>query len=260
MSETFRCEDKETLVAYLYGEIDADDRREVERHLRACSACASETEGLQAVRRDLEAWMPPEPQLGFTISQKPAAVLRPSRWSLPAIPVWAQAAAAVLVIAASAAIANLQVRYGSDGLTVTTGWMQPSTQLPASTQTPAAVAQDWQPALSALERDLRNELASMRRTSSPEPITTKNESPATIDSTAILRRVQAMLDESEQRQRQELALRVTQVRREAEMNRQADLIRIDRTFGTLQGRAFKTAADQQEVMNLLRRVSVQPNQ
>lgn len=260
MSETFRCEDKETLVAYLYGEIDADQGREVERHLRGCAACARETEGLQAVRRDLEAWMPPEPQLGFTITQKPATVLRPSRWSVPAIPAWAQVAAAVLVIAAGAAIANLQMRYGSDGLTVTTGWMQPSTQVAVPAPAPAVAAQDWQPALIALERDVRNELASMKRASSPEIVATKDNTPATIDSAAILRRVQALVEESEQRQRQELALRVTQVRREVEMNRQADLIRIDRTFGTLQGRAFKTAADQQEVMNLLRRVSVQPNQ
>ena len=29
MSETFRCDDKDTLVAYLYGEIDAVGRRVV---------------------------------------------------------------------------------------------------------------------------------------------------------------------------------------------------------------------------------------
>ena len=44
MTETIRCDDKDTLVAYLYGEIDADERREVERHLRTCAACAEETD------------------------------------------------------------------------------------------------------------------------------------------------------------------------------------------------------------------------
>jgi anti-sigma factor RsiW len=46
MSEVFRCEDKETLVAYLYGDIEVAVRREVERHLRTCSACTREVEGL----------------------------------------------------------------------------------------------------------------------------------------------------------------------------------------------------------------------
>ena len=40
MTEVFRCEDKDTLVAYLYGEVDGDARREVERHLRTCAVCA----------------------------------------------------------------------------------------------------------------------------------------------------------------------------------------------------------------------------
>ena len=53
MSEIFGCDDKDTLVAYLYSELDADGRREVERHLRTCAACAHEVEGLRAVRQDL---------------------------------------------------------------------------------------------------------------------------------------------------------------------------------------------------------------
>ena len=161
MSETFRCDDKETLVAFLYGEIDADGRREVERHLRTCAACAEEIEGLQAVRRDLEAWMPPVPESGFTIVQKPAPVLRPSRWaSASTMPAWAQVAAAALVIGVGAAIANLQVRYGNDGVVVSTGWMTPA---PSARAGAGAVAtrpsEEWKPALVALEQQLRAELS-----------------------------------------------------------------------------------------------------
>jgi anti-sigma factor RsiW len=91
MSEVFRCEDKETLVAYLYGEVDAGVRREVERHLRTCTACAREAEGLQHVRQDLQLWMPPEPELGFSIVQhaagtRPAPVLTSSRWASASAP------------------------------------------------------------------------------------------------------------------------------------------------------------------------------
>lgn len=259
MSETFSCDDKIMLVAYLYGEIDADGHREVERHLRSCAACAQEAEGLRAVRQDLQTWLTPEPELGFTIVQKPATVLRSSRWSsLGARPTWAQVAAAVLVIAAGAALANLQVRYGHDGLTLTTGWMAPSTAAPAPVQVEGVRTEDWRLALTALERDLRTELAQMRRTGAPEAIPVRASAPAATDTAAILRRVQTMLDESEQRQRQELAVRLIQLNRDVEMRRRADLVNINQSFGALTGRTFKAEAGQQEVVNYLRRVAAQP--
>ena len=131
MSETFRCDDKETLVAYLYGEVGPDQAREVERHLRTCEPCSEEIGSLQMVRQDLESWVPPVPALDFAIARQPApppaAVLRPPRWSaVPTLPAWAQAVAALLVVGVSAGIANVQVRYGSDGVVVTTGWMSPA--------------------------------------------------------------------------------------------------------------------------------------
>ena len=260
MSEVFRCDDKEMLVAYLYGEMDADGHREVERHMRSCATCAQELEGLRAVRRDLETWQPPEADLGFAIVQKPAAtVLRPARWaSLDAVPAWARAAAAVLILAIGAAVANVQVRYDTNGLMVTTGWMAVPAPAPTTLHTPAVPAEDWRPALIALERDLRDELSSMRRVETPTPVAVRTTPSNDGDSAAVLRRVQAMLDESEQRQRQELALRLTQHRREIDMTRQADWIRIGRSFESLQGRTFKTEAGQQEMMNLFRRVSAQP--
>ena len=260
MSETFRCDDKDTLVAYLYGEIDADGRREVERHLRSCAACAQETEGLQAVRRDLESWMPPEAELDFTIVQKPTAVLRSSRWALVAtMPAWAQVAAAALVIGVGAAIANLQVRYGNDGLTVSTGWMTAGvvTPEPVRSQAEARPVDEWKPALVALEQTLRSELSEMKRTGasdSPLPVA----APVSADSAAILRRVQTMLEESEERQRQEVASRMVFMNRDFEARRRADLFNISQSFGTLNSRTFKTAADQQDLANLVRRVASQP--
>lgn len=260
MSETFRCDDKETLVAYLYGEIDADGRREVERHLRTCAACTQETEGLQAVRRDLESWMPPDVDLDFTIVQKPAPVLRPSRWaSARTLPAWAQVAAAALVIGVGAAIANVQVRYGNDGMVVTTGWMTPAPSAVVPAQAPVATrpSEDWKPALVALEQQLRSELSEMKRTGAPEstlPVAT----PVSADSSAVLRRVQTMLEESEERQRQEVASRMVLMGRDFEARRRADLFNISQSFGTLNSRTFKTAADQQDLANLVRRVATQP--
>src|SRR5919108_1267381 len=158
MSRAFQCDDKDTLIAYLYGEVDEEMRQQVRAHLRTCAACADEVEGLQAVRRDLLEWQPPEMALNFSIVQKPATVLRPARWSVSALPAWAQVAAAALVFAVGAAIANVQVRYASDGVTVTTGWMsQPTAVVGPAGQTAVAgtnsadlkvspTTEDWRPA------------------------------------------------------------------------------------------------------------------
>jgi hypothetical protein len=163
----------------------------------------------------------------------------------------------MLVVGLGAGMANLQVRYGNDGLLVTTGWMTAS---PAPVATglgdAAAPAEDWRPALVALERTLRGEMAQMKRTAEPVPVNAKASEAA--DTAALMRRVQTLVDASEQRQRQETGMMLTQFTRDVEMQRRADLMRINQTFGALQGRAFKTEAGQAEMMNLLRRVSVQP--
>jgi hypothetical protein len=264
MSETFRCDDKETLVAYLYGEIEAGTRREVERHLRGCAACTQEIDGLRAVRQDLELWQPPEAELGFAVVQKPAAtVLRPSRWSRLSPPVWAQAAAAVLVLAAGAAIANVQIAYNASGLTVSTGWMTPRAAEPmpgvnssapgldaAGAPAPVALAppaEDWRPALIALETALRDEMAAIKRASTAD---VRNAQALSPDGAALLRRVEAMIRDSERRSRQELALRITQVNRDVEGRRSAEMVRMQQDL-------WRTVANQQEMMSMIRRASVQ---
>jgi anti-sigma factor RsiW len=271
MSETFRCDDKEMLVAYLYEEIDAIGRREVERHLRTCAACTAEVAGLEAVRHDLAAWQPPESDLGFTIAQKPAAVLTSSRWSRMSVPRWAHAAAAVLLLATGVAIANVQVKYNSDGLTVSTGWMSqpPPAVAPTNAVSPAAMAsapaepkpfmpamdasasrEDWRPALVALEQELRGELAQIKR-SAPR-LEARQASATSVDAAAVLRRVETMLAESEQRQRQEMATRLIQLSREFDGRRSADMMRVAQDLKSIQVRTANG------FNNLVRHVSAQP--
>jgi anti-sigma factor RsiW len=265
MIETFRCDDKETLVAYLYGDIDADGRREVERHLRTCPACTRETEGLQAVRQDLASWLPPDAELGFAIAQKPsAAVVRPPRWALlGTLPVWAQVAAAALFIAAGAAIANLQIRSTADGLVVTTGWMQPASTV-ATAPVVTSSNDEWRRELVALEQNLRRDLAP--KAALPMAVSTRaadatdTRAADAIDTAAVLRRVEAMLTASEQRQREALALRLSMADRDWNMRRQADLMNINQIFSRLQRGAIRTEAGQREVTDLIRRVSTQPIQ
>ena len=266
MSEVFRCEDKETLVAYLYGEVDADVRREVERHLRTCGVCAREAEGLQDVRQDLQLWMPPEPEFGFSIVQnngtapRGGTVLTSGRWaSLHSLPAWAQVAAAALFIAAATAIANVQVRSTSEGVVVTTGWMQQAQPI-AATPVVAPSNEEWRHALVALEQNLRTEMAAQAA------IKTAVMQPApgvTNESTAVLRRVQSMIEASEERQRQEMALRFAQAERSWNMRWTSDRATLNRQLGNLQGRTMAVQVGQQEIMNQfkLQRVSLpQPNQ
>lgn len=264
MTEIYRCDDKDVLVAYLYGELDAGMRREVDAHLARCEACAQEVEALHGVRSELEAWQPAEPALGFTIVQKPGAtVLRPepARWNWRALPAWAQVAAAFLVVAAGAALANLQVRYDAAGVVVSTGWMAaptpaaaPATAPATDHVLPASVNQgaDWQPAFDALAAEVRAGLAS-----SHEPAATPVSTAPAATNAALLRQVRDLIEASEQRQRQELALRLTQFNRDLEVQRRADLVRIEQNFGQVEGRTGAEMARQREMlMNYLRRASI----
>jgi hypothetical protein len=260
MSTVFQCDDKDTLIAYLYGEIDDEMRRQVKAHVRTCAACADEIEGLQAVRRDLLEWQPVETPLNFAIVQKPATVLRPARWSMSTMPAWAQVAAAALVLAVGAAIANVQVRYGSDGLLVTTGWMSPAVAGPGvSPAAPPAVTgndslapptEDWRPALIALERSLRAELQQMRRV---DPNVRAVSAPMPVDINTLMRRVDARIGEAEQKQREELADRMTQFARDVKL----DLFRVNQGFRHLQDRTVSIEGNQRQMLDVVRRVSTQ---
>lgn len=274
MSEALLCDDKEQLVAYLYDDLDGLTRRRLDEHLRVCAACAAEMEALSGVRRELADWAPPDAALGFTIvptapqvviappQAEDASVLRSRRWPTPAgLPLWAQAAAALLVVAAGLSIANLRVRYDADGLLITTGWMAPSppgggaAPAPASAMASTAATEapaDWQPALAALESTLREEIRSARASEAVSPAS----GPARA-SDPTMQRVTELIRQSERRQQQELALRLAQFGRDLEVQRRSDLVRINQGFGQFEGRAGAEIARQRQMLDYIMRVSSQ---
>ncbi|MGE0462418.1 MAG: anti-sigma factor [Vicinamibacterales bacterium] len=268
MSETFTCDDKDQLVAFLYDELGEDARRRVAEHLRICAACADEVAGLTHVREELAAWAPPAADLGFTIvptartADRPPQVRRPARWWAPSsAPAWARAAAAVLVLAAGLSIANLQVRYGAEGFVITTGWMAPATPppttaavaaTPASTAAAPAASADWRPALAALEASLREEIQAARSGA------VAAGTPAARGNGLTPERIAELIEQSERRQRQELALRLTQFGRDLEVQRRSDLVRINQGFGQFEGRAGAEIARQRQMLDYIMRVSAQP--
>jgi len=253
MNMQFTCDDKATLVSYLYGEVDAPTRRAVDDHLSTCAACAAEVTALGDVRSELGLWAAPEAELDFAIVKKSqlaaASVLRPARW-WNSVPVWAQAAAAVLVVAAGVSIANLQIKSGPDGFSVSTGWMQPAVVTQPGPLPTAA--DDYKTQLASLEQKLRDEI----RASRDQQATTRVAAASTGADEATLRRVQQMIAASEQRHSQELAAQMVQLSNDLNLQRRADLMNIQRAFTTQESQMFR----QRQMLNNVVRVANTPQQ
>jgi hypothetical protein len=67
----------------------------------------------------------------------------------------------------------------------------------------------------------------------------------------VIRRFRTLVRDSEQRQQRELALRVAEVARDVQAQRQADLVRIDRTLGVLQNNTGIAVRRQEQLLNSL---------
>jgi len=241
------------LVEYLYNDMEATDQAAFAGHLPECAACRAVLDELHGVRSALRAWTPPQPA-SFVVGQERAdeeiaGVDGGSRW-LP-VPAWARAAAAVLVIGAAAGLANLDIHYNHDGLSIHTGWSRAQ----AVSSTAPTIARDpmpWRGDLTALAQQLRSEFHAAE-VSSVAP----NQEPAD----ALLRRVRTLVDESERRQRRELALRVAEMMTDVNAQRQADLQRIGNNIGAIANNtgieAIRQRQVQSELLGYIQRVSQQ---
>jgi hypothetical protein len=250
MGMTFTCDDKATLVSYLYGEIDQDTRRAVDDHLAACAACAAEVTALGDTRAELGLWVPPDVELDFTIVKKSTLaasnVVRPDRW-WKTVPAWAQAAAAILVLAAGASIANVQIKSGAEGFSVSTGWMPPAAAPAAAV---AAPVNDYRSELASLEQKLRDEIRASRGEQPARVVTTSSADEATI------RRVQQMIADAEQRHARELAARFVEFTNDLSLQRRADLQNIGRIINAQDAQMLR----QQQMFNNAIRISNVPQQ
>jgi len=266
MSETCTYSGRDDLlVAYLYDDIESDDRVTFNAHLARCGQCSRELDELRGVRTTLSVWTPPEPALSHkprgTSDEARATSLEPRATgrSWHDVPAWAQVAAAVLVLGVSAAIANVEVRRDNSGWTVRTGWSKPSSILSTapvlSEASPAAksAAADagapapWRADLAKLEQQLRSEF----HATAPRAVTVA----ASVSDAELQRRVRTILEESERRQERELALRVAEVMKDVNAQRQADLVKIDRSLGFIQSSTYGEQMKQREVVNYLLKVS-----
>ncbi len=250
----------DALVSHLYGELDGSARVAFDRHLVECALCRQDLGALTGVRVQLARWAPPEPARAL-VREPPASVA--SRW-WQQVPVWAQVAAAMLVLGASASVANLNVHYGRDGLTVRTGWMKPAAErasaaapksAAAAPAAPTAAPAPWRADLTALEQQLRSEFRDQTARASRTTLASTAAATPAIGDAEVLRRVRALVEQSEKNQQRELALRVAEVARDVESQRRADLVKIDHSLGLIQNNTGIEVMKQRELLNYLVRVS-----
>lgn len=242
MSEHFRCGDNAALVGYLYDDCGPEEQRAIAAHVLLCATCAEELEALSATRAQLLSWTPPHAELDFRIvSDAPRAkVVRPARWWQQPMPAWGQAVAAVLIFGVGLSIGAIR---GSLLRTATS-------PQPGSSRASAPAATVSANDLAVLEERLRAEMRQLQTAST----STAPASPAAGD-TQMLARVRALIQESEERQQRELALRTTEIVRDFDAQRRGDLVKIERTFGQMEGTTGVQVEQQRQMLNYLMRVS-----
>ena len=244
----YQCGDNAALVGYVYDECEAAERAAIGAHVAVCGACAAELAALESTRIQLRTWSPPDAALGFLItrrepSETPAArasasVLRPPRWLARPMPAWVQMAAAVTIFAAGL---SLGVARG----------LAPAAAPPqarAATPPPPSSQGVSPDQLAALEQRLRAEISQSRQVPAASASTGDGQ---------LLARVRALIDESEQRQQRELALRTAEIIRDFDSQRRLDLAQIQRSFGQIEGVTGAEVRQQRQMLDYLIRVSQQ---
>jgi hypothetical protein len=241
------CNDPELILGYVYGELPEAERRGFDAHLATCAACRGEVAELRAARGHLAAWTPPEPDFGFRIVRGNSAPAARRWWPAPA---WGLAAAAVLVLAVAAAIANVEVRYDSNGLVVRTGWARDAAASQGASAAGGGVTQvattpeAWRSQITAIDARLRDlERAATRDGVAPG---TQLASGPRMSDADIIRRVRDIVGQSETRQQREFAMQIAQVLRDVDRARQLDFLQIRQTLG--QHRA-QTTSDVAKTLN-----------
>ena len=229
MTETSGCIDKGDLVAYLYGEVDHDARRQFDVHLRRCPICAEEIRELEGVRGSLDSWNPPDAQLGFRVVTT-ASQERESGWLLRRVmspSAWGVAAVIALLLLTAAAITRPEIEFGPNRMVMRIGWPQ------------WVVPNSETPSLSSVQTSRESERELDR------PIVNR----------AWLRHVNELIRESEQRQVRVLSDRVREIELRIEEQRQADLSEMERTFREVDPN--DAALARQQLLEYMSRISAQ---
>ena len=224
-------ENHEALLDYLYEEGDPDERLTIAKHLQECAACTIAVLEFQNVRSMLSDWTPPAslpltaPALspranGTSPSAAANSGARGGGRSRPRALL--QAAAAVLLFVSGMAVSQLGFDYRGGVVTVGLRSAAPAT----ATRSSPSSAQPERPG--AVSTEDINEIVRVVRAQ------LANENTPSADGERLLQQVRAMIDQSEQRQHRELALRLAQVAGEVDAQHRVDLARLQQDFGKQQ--------------------------
>jgi hypothetical protein len=239
---------RESLIGFLYGELPQDEARAFEAHLAMCDVCRDEVVGLRAVRDDLLAWAPPEcRELPSSWADAPR-VITPMGRMRAWMPAFGLAAAAMLVLGVSAAIANLEIRYDAQGLVVRTG-RAAAEPVRASATSPGAASVVTAQDLAELEARLRLTFAEPGTQPAVQTVGLSSANPQ------LTRDMRRLIEETEQRVRQEMAVRLTDLYNEWNATRQADLLRVQQVVQGVQTRTDAEMAQTRDAVTRLMLVS-----
>jgi len=236
-------DNQDTMLDYLYEEGDPAERIKIAQHLQQCAPCSVAVLELQSVRGLLAEWTPPAATLGFQVVQRDAAsyVVPPAMQIDPPVQkgsrslFWAQAAAAVFLFAAGMAASQLRVGYTDGAVTIRTRAAES-----AVAETPVTHGgTDILLPPGSIERVARTPEATSSSPSADE----------------VLNRVRTLIDQSETRQRHELALRLQDVMNDFDTQRQADMRRVDENLDQLEGQTAAEIERNHVVLNSLVKVS-----
>lgn len=264
MTDVMRCPEPDALLVLLYDDEGVPaERAALQDHVDGCPDCAEILSSLDAARGALGAWHAPRLPLGFALVRQERSRMRTVVWSS------GLAAAAVLVLAAAASLAQLDLRYDQEGLRIRTGGGRVATLTALEraqsqrvsdalmvTPAPSPVANQaaaegtwvskasageppWRADLDLLATQLRGDLVRIVQDAQQpaSPVTVRVAAPISaagpvrsMSDAELLKRVQDLLDQSEIRQQSNLALRVTELGRQFELARQSDIVQVEQTL------------------------------
>ncbi len=233
MSEIFECGDSGALVAYLYEECEPEVRKEIAAHLTQCELCSSEVDGLGWTRQRLGVWTPPVSALGFQLPV-PAQESSLPWWRAP-LPAWAQAVAALLIFGVGLSVGLTRGPAASPQVAATEPAVAPSADTASRAE------------LSQLEQRLKTEMAALRSTAAT-PVR-QTALPSGVPSDDILKRVEELVAQSEERQRREFTLRNVELARDFEAQRRIDMASVRETVGQFQGVTGTEIRQQREAID-----------
>lgn len=230
------CDDREKLIAYLYDEADASERRQMDAHLAGCAECREELRSFRSVRQDLLAWDVPAHESVW----KPFATPMITPWYRQ-VPAWGLAAAAMLVFGIGLA-GGFAARALAAGPMATQAQVQPSPQ-PVLVAPPVGATPEQVRALEERIASFERVLADRVSLTSAQP-TAANASLTRADLDSLLKETEGRINERTARklvsmlvdmekQRARDMVAVTQQISEAQQQNYANLSKVA-TRGTLE--------------------------